>query len=68
MLGNAKSTAAMKPYQIALSPKFKEYYANKRRSTNLIEVESPVDNITATSGGSNTINKMNKQQTVVALK
>ena len=68
-LSNVKSTATIKPSQITLSPKFKEYYqSNKRKSTNMIDVESPVDNITATSGASNTLTKTSKQPAWVVLK
>ena len=60
-LSNVKSTITLKPSQITLSPKYKEYYENtKRKSTNTIEIESPVDNVTATSGASNTLNKGSK--------
>ena len=46
-----------------MSPKYKEYYQNnKRGSANVIEIESPVDNITATSGASNTVTKMSSQK------
>lgn len=55
-LSNVKSTVTIKPSQITLSPKYKEYY-NKRGSINIIDVESPVDNLTATSGASNTLTK-----------
>jgi allophanate hydrolase subunit 2 len=66
-LSNVRSTATIKQPQITLSPKYKDYY-NKRRGTNLIDVESPVDNITAASGASNTLNKVNKQPIVAAFK
>jgi len=66
-LSNVRSTATIKPSQITLSPKYKDYY-NKRRGTNLIDVESPVDNITAASGASNTLNKANKQSVVATYK
>lgn len=64
-LSNVKSTVTIKPSQITLSPKYKEYYQNnKRGSMNVIEVESPVDNLTATSGASNTLTKTSKQQVI----
>lgn len=66
-LSNVKSTVTIKPSQITLSPKYKEYY-NKRGSAGVIEVESPVDNMTATSGTSNTLTKMNKQPQMNAFK
>jgi hypothetical protein len=64
-LSNVKSTVTLKQSQITLSPKYKDYYQSKKRgSTNVIEVESPVDNLTATSGASNTLQKINKQPVV----
>jgi len=67
-LTNTRSTVAIKPSQITLSPKYKEFYQNvKRRSTNVIDVETPVESVTAVSGTSNTRSKIGKQpvQTVV---
>lgn len=61
-LTKVKSTVNIKPNQITLSPKYKEYYQNQKRgSTKVIEIESPVDNLTATSGASNTLTKATKQ-------
>lgn len=61
-LSNVRSTVTIKPSQITLSPKYKEYYSNKKKiNQNFIEVESPVDNLTATSG--DTLTKT-KPQTV----
>ena len=69
-LNTVKSTVTVKQSQITLSPKYKDYYNQnqKRGSTNVIEVESPVDNITGTSAVSNTLAKTSKQPTVNAFK
>lgn len=64
-LNHVKSTVTIKPSQITLSPKYKEYYQNNRGSSNMIEIESPVDNLTATSGASNTLTKTTKQQPLI---
>jgi hypothetical protein len=63
-LSRVKSTVSIKPSQITLSPKYKEYYQNNKGSTNMIEIESPVDNLTAISGASNTLTKTTKQQPI----
>jgi len=68
-LSNVKSTVTIKQSQITLSPKYKDYYQNQKRgSTNMIEIESPVDNLTATSGASNTLTKATKQQVMNTFK
>ena len=53
-LNNVRSTVTIKPSQITLSPKNKDSCQNKKRmSTNMIDVESHVDNFTTTNNSSN---------------
>jgi hypothetical protein len=65
-LHQVKSTVTIKPNQITLSPKYKDYYQNQnfssKDSQKIIEIESPVDNLTATSGASNTATKISLQK------
>mmetsp|Transcript_14486 Transcript_14486/g.14447 ORF Transcript_14486/g.14447 Transcript_14486/m.14447 type:complete len:246 (+) Transcript_14486:148-885(+) len=61
-MSNVKSTVTLKSSQVTLSPKYKDFYQNQKKvSTNMIDIESPVDNLTAASGGSNTLVKTAKQ-------
>ncbi|CAI2374995.1 unnamed protein product [Moneuplotes crassus] len=62
IINHLESTVGLKSSQVTLSPKFKDYYQNQKKMVaNLIDVESPVDNLTAASGASNKLAKAVKQ-------
>lgn len=63
MLSHVKSTATIKPSQVTLSPKYKEMYQlDQKKSAHFIDVDSQVDNVTVTSGDTNTRAKPVKPQ------